>query len=322
MSSELLPHFLIIGLGFAALLWSADRFVAGAAAIARQAGVSPLVIGMTIVSFGTSAPEIVVSFVSALRGAGELAVGNALGSNIANTGLVLGATAVIAPLVVNRVTIFSDIPILIGIILVASWLLSDGELSAADATVLLAGLLLFLVKLYRDSRKGGTPVDSDCLPEMSSTKAWLTFSVGLVVLVASSRFLVISATKIALGLGVSELVIGLTIVALGTSLPELAASIMSAMKGHADIAIGAVVGSNIFNLLVVLSLPGLFTDLTVGRAEMLRDMGTVLVTTLILFGFLLFSWCKSNNSARLGRGAGVILVSSYVFYYALLIKTH
>ena len=321
MISELLPHLFIIAVAFCALLWSADRFVAGAAAIAKQAGVSPLIIGMTIVSFGTSAPEIVVSVVSAMRGAGEIAVGNALGSNIANTGLVLGATAMIAPLVVSRATVMTDVPILLGIILISGWLLSDGVLGFMDAAILLTGLLLFLVKLYRGSQQDTAVVDEVCLPEMSSKKAWLTFLLGLVILIASSRYLVISATEIAMTLGVSELIIGLTIVALGTSLPELAASALSAIKGHADIAIGAVVGSNIFNLLVVLSLPGLFTDLNIGKPEMMRDMGTVLVTTLILFVCLLLSWDKSNNSAGLGRGAGVILLASYVLYYVLLIKT-
>lgn len=321
MISELLPHLLTIAVAFSALLWSADRFVAGAAAIAKQAGVSPLVIGMTIVSFGTSAPEIVVSAVSAMRGAGEIAVGNALGSNIANTGLVLGATASIAPLVVSRATVMTDIPILLVIILISSWLLSDGVLGFTDAIILLTGLVLFLAKLLRDSEQDNASSAEDCLLQMSTRKAWLTFLLGLVILITSSRYLVISATEIAVTLGVSELVIGLTIVALGTSLPELAASVMSAIKGHADIAIGAVVGSNIFNLLVVLSLPGLFTNLSIGKAEMMRDMGTVLVTTLILFVCLLLSWNKGNNSAGLGRGAGVILLASYVMYYALLVKT-
>ena len=248
----MLLDFIIIAIGLAALVWSADQFVEGAAAIARRAGMAPLLIGMTIVSVGTSAPEILVSLMAALAGSGALAVGNAFGSNIANIGLVLGVTLLIAPIVVGRTTAFTDLPLLLTTILLCGFLLYDGELSFADAIVLLVGLALFLLRMINHARRPDVSDEPPEIPNMTLGKAWFTFLIGLVVLIISSRGLVYGAVNIAESFGVSELIIGLTIVAVGTSLPEMAASVVSAMRGHADIAIGAVVGSNMFNLLVVL----------------------------------------------------------------------
>jgi cation:H+ antiporter len=308
----------IIVASFAILVWSADRFIDGAAAIAKSLGMSPLLIGMTIVSVGTSAPEIIVSFMSALTGAGSLAVGNALGSNIANVGLVLGITLVISPIVVGRVTAFSDLPLLLGTILLCALLLADQVLSLLDTLILLAGLGLFLWRMARHKQQPDEADEVPAIPSLSPAQAWWLFALGLLLLVASSRALVFSAVNIATHFGVSELVIGLTIVAVGTSLPELAASLLSAIRGHADIAIGAVVGSNMFNLLVVLSLPGLFGSLQLEPVALTRDLSAVLITTSILAAATWLAWNKQTGVARLGRRLGSIFFISYVLYYGLL----
>lgn len=314
----MITDFSIILLGLVALVWSADRFIEGAAAIAGRAGMSPLLIGMTIVSVGTSAPEILVSLMAALSNSGELAVGNALGSNIANIGLVLGITLLIAPIHVGRTTAFHDLPVLLIIVLLCAALLWDATLSSGDALVLLAALAVYLFRMARHVQAPDINDPQPTISEMPLLRAMATFAVGLLVLIGSSRALVWSAVNIAEGFGVSQLVIGLTIVALGTSLPELAASVVSAMKGHADIAIGAVVGSNMFNLLIVLALPGFFADLHLEAKALVRDLGTVMISTLMLAVFTWVSWQKTANSAGLGRFAGGSFLALYVVYYLLL----
>lgn len=308
----------IITASFVILVWSADRFIDGAAAIAKNMGMSPLLIGMTIVSVGTSAPEIIVSLMAALTGAGNLAVGNALGSNIANIGLVLGITLLISPIVVGRITAFADLPLLLGTILLCWLLLMDNAISRVDALILLGGLGFFLWRMVKHNQQPDAADDLPHIPSLSTARAWLLFILGLLLLVASSRALVFGAVNIATRFGVSELVIGLTIVALGTSLPELAASLLSALRGHADIAIGAVVGSNMFNLLVVLSLPGLFGRLELAPEALTRDLGTVFITTLIVALTTWLVWNKQTKVARLGRRLGLILFSSYLLYYGVL----
>jgi cation:H+ antiporter len=264
----MLDMFFIVA-GLIGLVWSSDKFVDGAAAIARWAGLSPLLIGLTIVSLGTSAPEIVISIIASLSGSGELAVGNALGSNIANTGLVLGVTLIIKSMAVEASAIRRELPQMMGATLLAGALLADGELSLLDGTVLLSALTLFLFLLSkRGPGKEATAVEAGAA---SAGLAWLKFLGGLVLLVISSRVLVIGAVNVATALGVSELIVGLTIVAIGTSLPELAASVVSAVKGHADMAIGAILGSNIFNLLIVLPIPGLLGPLPLDASVYYRD---------------------------------------------------
>lgn len=308
----------IIAASFSVLVWSADRFIDGAAAIAKSLGMPPLLIGMTIVSVGTSAPEIIVSLMSAITGAGSLAVGNALGSNIANIGLVLGITLIISPIVVGRVTAFSDLPLLLGTIVLCAVLLADLALSLLDALILLSGLVFFLWRMIKHKQQPDETDEVPAIPTLSPAKAWWLFAAGLVLLVASSRALVFAAVNIATSFGVSELVIGLTIVAVGTSLPELAAALLSAIRGHADIAIGAVVGSNMFNLLVVLSLPGLFGRLDLEPAALTRDLGTVFFTTCVLAAATWAAWNKQTELARLGRRLGMVFFMSYLLYYGLL----
>ncbi|MFG1489403.1 calcium/sodium antiporter, partial [Oceanospirillum sp. HFRX-1_2] len=236
--------------GLALLVWSADRFIAGAAATARNFGMSPMLIGMTIVSIGTSAPEILVSAIAAIGGNPGLAVGNALGSNIANIGLVLGITALIAPLPINMKLMRKEIPLLLGVTLLAGGIMLDGQITLTDALILVAVLGLSLLWLFKGDAETIADQEEE-IPDMPQGKAILWLIIGLLILIGSSRMLVWGAVNIATSFGVSDVIIGLTIVAIGTSLPELAASVASALKRHHEIALGNVVGSNIFNLLAV-----------------------------------------------------------------------
>ena len=308
----------VIAVGLVALVWSADRFVDGASAIAKRAGLTPMLIGLTIVSVGTSAPEILISIMSALADSGELAVGNALGSNIANVGLVLGVTLLFSTITLGRDTIWIDIPLLILVVLVTWFLLYDLELSQSNSFVLLGMLALFFVRVAQHARQSNEYVEAREIPTLTLPLAWLSFLGGLALLIASSRILVWAASHIATALGVSELVIGLTIVAVGTSLPELAASVMSALKSHADMAVGAIVGSNMFNILLVLAIPGLWGSLSLQTAVISRDMVAVFITTLVLALAALWRWNGASGSGTLGRGIGLLLLSLYVAYYGWL----
>ena len=310
--------FVVIVVGLLALVWSADQFVEGAAAIAGSVGMPPLLIGMTIVSVGTSAPEILVSLMAAIAGSGELAVGNALGSNIANIGLVLGITLLISPILVGRTTAFIDLPILIGVIILCGVSLADAVLSIVDASLLMGALVLYLLRIGSHLRRPDPNDTPPELPTMPLARALGAFLIGLVILIASSRALVWASVNVAQGFGVSELLIGLTIVAFGTSLPELAASVASALRGHADIAIGAVVGSNMFNLLIVLALPGFFETLQLSIHDIQRDLGAVMISTVILTLLIWIGWRGTDNKARLGRSAGGVFLALYVFYYLWL----
>ena len=313
--------FMFIAVGLAGLVWSSDKFVEGAAAIANHVGMSPLLIGMTIVSLGTSAPEIVVSIMASLSGSGELAVGNALGSNITNTGLVLGITLIIRSITIDASTTKRELPQMVVVTLLAGALMIDGVLSVTDGALLILGLVIFLTLLARrgEAPEGGVDNDSTLTP----LKAWGVFTIGLALLVISSRLLVVGAVNIAMALGVSELIIGLTIVAIGTSLPELAAAVMSALKGHSDIAIGAIVGSNVFNLLVVLAVPGLFGPLTLNASVMTRDWPVTMLTTGTLMMLAWLAYQNANGDKKgngeLGRASGVLLVTMYTAYIGLLI---
>jgi len=311
----------VIAAGLVALVWSADRFVEGASAIARRVGLSPMVIGLTIVSLGTSAPEILISVMSALAGSGELAVGNALGSNIANIGLVLGTTLVVGTIALNRDTVFIDLPILIGAVLLTWFLLSDLTLSLANSLVLLGALGLFFIRIFQHTRASSERSEEPEIPDLSAIHAWASFAGGLLLLIAASRVLVWAASQIATMLGVSELVIGLTIVAVGTSLPELAASVASALKGHADMAVGAIVGSNMFNILLVLAIPGLWGSLPLQSDVITRDMGAVFITSLVLALAALGRWNGDQQASRLGWGTGAVLLMLYAGYYVWLFAT-
>ena len=252
---------------------------------------------------------------AAMAGSGELAVGNALGSNIANVGLVLGVTLLIAPLATRRGTTFIDLPLLIASVLFTAWLIWDLELSRRDSFYLLCALSLFFLRIAQHVKDPTGDTTTPAIPTLGAAQAWLSFAGGLILLIASSRILVWSATEIAVALGVSELIIGLTIVAVGTSLPELAASVMSAIKGHADMAIGAVVGSNMFNILLVLAIPGLWGNLILAPEVLFRDLATVFLTTLLLALAALWGWNRAKGAGELRRGTGLALLACYAGYY-------
>jgi len=316
-----LSSFIAIVAGFVLLVWTADRFVNGSAAIARNLGVAPLIIGLTIVAFGTSAPEIFVSAVAAWNGAPGMAVGNALGSNIANVGLILGITAMVVPLSVRSETLRREFPILFAVMLLSLMLVLDGSLDFIDGFILFAalGLMIYwMVNLGLRSRRTD-PIASEYEAELPDTmpmkQAIIWFVIGLVGLVVSSRILVWGAVNIAQALGVSDLVIGLTIVAIGTSLPELAASVMSALKKEHDIAIGNVLGSNMYNLLAVMGMPALISPTPLPEQVLLRDFPVMIAMTVALFAMAY----GFRGPGRLNRFEGFALIAAFFSYQATII---
>ena len=318
-----------IVVGFIVLIWSADLFVAGAASVAGNLGMPPLLIGLTIVSLGTSAPEVLVSINAALSDTGDLAIGNAIGSNLANLGLVLGVTALVAPLPVHSNRLKREMPILLTITLGCGLLMLDGDLSAVDGLLMLAALTFILIEMINSQVNSPDETTQDHmkqLPDLPLGRAWVSFLIGLVLLSASAKLLVWGAAAAAVGLGVSPLVIGLTVVAIGTSLPELAASVASALKGHGQIALGNVLGSNLFNLLGVMSLPGLFETQVLDPLVLLRDYSSMTGITLLLAVALYASRLRISlgNSTRqmyVGRGLGALLLVTFALYYYWLYLT-
>jgi cation:H+ antiporter len=307
--------------GLAVLVWSADKFVDGAVGIAEYCGMSTLLIGMVIVGFGTSAPELTVSAISASQGNPELALGNAYGSNIANIALILGATALISPILMQRSVIRGDLPILIAVSILSIVLVWDGSVVRWNGVLLLVVFALVMgYSIWRELRKAHAEA-TESVEEESAEKASLGKSImwlvlGLALLVASSRALVWGAVVIARTLGVSDLLIGLTIVAIGTSLPELASSIAAARKGENDLALGNIIGSNLFNTLAVVGLAATISPMDeIEKAVTYRDMPlmTALTVALIVLGF------RRKGDGRLNRIAGAILLAIYVGYLALLV---
>ena len=302
--------------GLILLVISADRFVFGASGLALNIGVSPLMIGLTIVAFGTSAPEIFVSAAAALQNNPNLAIGNAIGSNIANIGLVLGLTALIVPIAVHRSVIEQQFPIMLAVMAVAVIVFLNDYLSRIEAIALLIILLLFIIFTVVNEKKQ-TPAVTQPKTDLNAPKPatsifWLI--TGLILLVISSKILVWGAVEIAKSLGVSDLVIGLTIIAIGTSLPEVATSIASALKGKPDLAIGNVVGSNIFNLLAVVGTTGVITPTSIYPDVMNRDVVVMIGITIIMI-IMVTPW---RNSHILGRFSGLILLCGYLAYLAYI----
>jgi len=309
---------IIIVLGFVGLIWGADKFVFGASVLARNLGVSPLMIGLTIVAFGTSAPEIFSSAVSALNDKPELAVGNALGSNLFNVGVALGVAALISPLKPPESLVKKEIPALLLVTFVTGALFLDLFLGVFDAVVLITITVYFGYRLFRKKVKTGAMpelADED-LSEISSLQAGAYLVLGLALLVLSAEALVAAATNIAGSLGVSTAIIGLTVVALGTSLPELAASVTCVLKGHHDLAIGNIVGSNILNLLAVLPFPGLFAPGVIEPALLYRDYIGVLTLTLLLAYFCYQGVKKGKMISRLN---GAVFISIYLGWFGVML---
>ena len=315
-------YLLAVVLGFALLVWSADRFVDGAASTAKHLGMPSLLIGILIVGFGTSAPEMVVSAIAAYEGNPGLALGNAIGSNIVNIALILGITAIVAPIAVNSKIVKKEIPLLLLIVLFTGYLLLDNTLTLFEGVILLAGFFaLVLWSVFAAFRSRGDSfedqMDIELNEDIMSLKVgimWLVF--GLILLIASSRLLVWGAVGVANSFGVSDLIIGLTIVALGTSLPELAASVMAARKGEHDIAIGNVVGSNMFNLLAVIGIAVIIAPMNSIPLEVLeRDWTIMLLLTIALF---VMAYGFKGRNGRINRVEGTILILCYAAYNTYL----
>lgn len=326
---------LIIGL--IGLVWSANLFVSGSASVAKHVGMTPMMIGLTVVAFGTSAPEMIVSADAALNGIPAMGVGNAIGSNIANIALVLGVTALIAKIPINAGLMRLEVPLLLAVTALAAICLWDYQLTHAEGWVLLGATIPVSIILIRHARNNTSAANDVEIPDLSGLKSALWLIIGLVALLGFADLLVWSAKSIAEYMGVSPMVIGLTVVALGTSLPELAASITSALKGHHEIAIGNIVGSNILNLLAVMALPGIIVATDLESSVISRDLLTMTLLTLALVAVM---WLKTRNQSpsqsfnnptndstldktpSIGRFIGFLFISVYISYYVVIILTN
>ena len=309
--------------GLVLLVWSADRFVEGSASAARHFGMPPLLIGMVIVGFGTSAPEMVVSALASVQGNPGIALGNAYGSNITNIALILGVAALINPITVHSLVLRKELPILTGVTALAAFQLYDGRLSRLDATILMGVFALLMAWSIREGMtQTQDPLATDVEKEMATRtmplkRALFWVGAGLVLLIVSSRVLVGGAVESAGSLGVSDLTIGLTIVAVGTSLPELASSIIAARKGEHDIALGNVLGSNLFNTLAVVGIAGTIHPMAVGPEVLSRDMAVM--TGLTLFLFVAGYGFRGPGKGRINRFEGGAMLAVYLGYTAYLV---
>lgn len=317
----LLPSFAIIA-GLLLLIWSADRFVDGAAATARHFGMPQLLIGIVIIGFGTSAPEMIVSAFSALNGNPGIALGNAYGSNIANIALIIGLTAFILPLAVNSQVLKQELPVLLLVTALSALLIMDGEVSHLDAFILLGVFFIYMAwTIWHGIHNKEDTLTADVIEElqkqeyMSLGKALVWVAIGLLLLMGSSELLVWGAVEIAHYFGVSDLVIGLTIVAIGTSLPELASSITAARKKEVDLAVGNIIGSNLFNTLAVVGIAGAISPIKAGPEIFSRDMLVMSALTILLLIFGL------GKKGEINRIKGLLLLLAYIGYNFYLFKT-
>ena len=317
-------------IGLAILVWSADIFIDGATTLANSLGVPSFLIGVVILGLGTSAPEMVVSVLAALEGSPELALGNAYGSNIMNIALVLGTTALISPIIIHKSIVKRDLPLLLVITLLAAWQLRDGQLSQSDGIILLLGLaavLIFqIVMNLRSSRQEDKKIASKN-NEHSENKdrqsagifrGLASLIIGMSILILSSRAIVWGAVELATFWGLSELIIGLTVVAVGTSLPELVASLSAARKGEHDMALGNIIGSNIFNTLGVVGLAALIAPISADPIILSRDVLVMGLLTLLLVVLCVFAYIKKRS---FGRTSGAILLLFFIGYSILLTQT-
>ncbi len=307
-------------LGFILLIYSASRFVEGSAVVARYLGMPPLLIGMVVVGFGTSSPELVVSVTAAANGNSTLALGNAFGSNIANIALIIGLVALINPIIVRSEVIKKELPILFGITMLVGWLISDNQLSRFDACYLLvAFILVILWSIFQGMRNPQDQIANDLKNELNNNiisinKAIMWLVIGLILLIAASRMLVYGAVYIAQGLGISDLVIGLTVVAIGTSLPELASSLVAIKKGENDMALGNIIGSNLFNTLAVIGLAALVQPMEITPEVISRDWTLMMALTLSL----LILGIGIKKQGRINRFEGALLLITFFIYTTYL----
>ncbi|WP_448549721.1 calcium/sodium antiporter [Thalassotalea fusca] len=321
----MLVQILILLISLVTLVWSADKFVFGASSIARNFGISPMIIGLTIVAMGSSAPEMMIAATASFQGNVDTAVGNAIGSNITNIALVLGITALFQPLLVSSATVKRELPLVLGITGLAYWMLFDQYFSHTEGWILMIGFFTYIATLLLITLNGAKNHALDDamiieaeqeVPEAVST-GWSLFwlATGMVLLPLSATYLVDSSVFIARAFGISDLVIGLTVIAIGTSLPELAASIMSIIKKEDDLALGNIIGSNIFNILAVLSLPGIIAPGNIDSNAALRDAPYMLGVTFLLF---LACFSRKSGNFRITRLKGGILVMVFIAYQLLL----
>jgi cation:H+ antiporter len=318
----MITALLAVIFGLALLAWSADWFVDGSVAVARNFRISPLLIGMVVVGFGTSAPEIVVSIISASQGNPGLALGNAYGSNIANIALILGLTALIRPITVQSHVLRRELPILAAVTALAAFQVWDNAITRLDAFVLLGVFGIVMAWSIRQGvRRKTDDLGSEMEQELKTRSlplrtALIKIFTGLVLLIASSKILVWGAVEVARIFGVSDLIIGLTIVAIGTSLPELASSIAASRKNEHDIALGNVIGSNLFNTLAVVGIAGAIHPMPVAREVFTRDIPTMALLTVSLFVF----GYGFRKPGRINRFAGTFLLACYIAYTSYLIS--
>lgn len=315
-------HYLAILGGLVLLIWSADRFVTGASMAAHHLGVAPLVIGLVIVGFGTSAPEMLVSVTAAMDGSPELALGNAIGSDIVNIALILGLAALISPIAVQSQILRRELPLLIIATGCVGWQLMDGRLSRTEGLIDLAlfGAVIGW-SVWLGIREKGDSLDIDVSQEIeirSMTLPWacVWVAIGLIGLIVSSRLLVWGAVILAKSIGISDLVVGLTIVAIGTSLPELASTVVAARKGEHDLAVGNIIGSNLFNTLAVVGLAASIKPFPVAAGVLARDYSVLIVLTVLLF---IFGIGMKGTSGRINRLEGAAFLVIYAGYTAWLL---
>lgn len=314
-------NFAEVIFGLVLLIWGADRFVHGAAAMARNLGVAPLMIGLTIVSFATSAPEVLVSIVAALRGEPDLAIGNAIGSNIANVGLVLGVVAIIRPIEMKSATLRREMPALLAVTLLTVALFLDSYLARVDGFVLLTGLVIVTIWLVRLGLRSSASdpltadFDAEIPKDMTTRKAVIWLVIGLAALLFGAERLVDGSIAIARELGVSEIVIGITLVALATSLPELAVSAVSAIRGEYGLAIGNIIGSNIFNMLAVVGVAAAIHPSPLPPSVLSLHMFVMVAFTLVLFAMT----SEYDGRRSISRFEGFALVSAFLAYVSYVV---
>ncbi len=303
---------ILVVVGVALVLWGADRLTDGATALAQRMNVPQIVIGLTVVAMGTSMPEFFVSMVSAIKGTPDLAVGNVVGSNIFNTMFIVGISAAVAPMAISRSAVRKDIPFAVVATLMLSVMCMDGNISRTDAGILFALFIVFMVYTLRLARKGAVDVEEKKKEDLSVVMSSVFIIVGLACLIGGSNLFVNGASAIAKALNVSDAVIGLTVVAMGTSLPELATSVVAARKGRSAMAMGNVIGSNVFNILMILGVTGMITPMQIEGITM-TDMGVMLVGMVLV-------WMFSYTKYKVARWEGFVLAAMFVGYMAWLVS--
>lgn len=322
MTTTLILPLIALLIGLALLVWSSDLFIDGAASTAVHLNISPLIIGVVVLGFGTSAPEILVSILASLDNSPGLAIGNVVGSNIANIGLVLGVTAMISPIIIKSSLLKREFPIVLGISIIGILLMLDQDLDLFDGIVLLVLLVLVMFWMIRMNKKmdPSDPLAEETIDEVAemaqlSMKKSLGFLViGLVILMASAKMMVWGAVEIAEFFQVPDVIIGLTIVAIGTSLPELAAAITAAKKGEADLMIGNILGSNLFNLLAVMSMPAILAPSVIEHTTLMIDYPIMLALTIAMLLVAL----PRKGKAVITKFEGSVLLLSFIGYMILL----